>query len=152
MVEIGLWYKKPDGSRSDLIPGLGGNMLVANESKGPRTSDECYKGALTDAISVAGKALGLGADVYWGNDVTKYTVQGQQTHVPRKDPPPAKSEEVMKAQNMVDAAIRKRCEGISPDEKASIVSTIKSMTGGSANYMAVTDMNILRALYERFKM
>lgn len=29
--------------------------------------------ALTDAISVACKALGFGADVYWAKDATKYT-------------------------------------------------------------------------------
>lgn len=36
-------------------------------------SDECFKMALTDAISVAAKAIGIGADVYWEKDKTKYT-------------------------------------------------------------------------------
>ena len=35
-------------------------------------SDEGYKMALTDAISVACKALGIGADVWFANDRTKY--------------------------------------------------------------------------------
>ena len=47
-------------------------MLVASESKGLYVNDECYKMALTDAISVACKALGMGADVYWNKDTTKY--------------------------------------------------------------------------------
>ncbi len=72
-VQIGLWYLKEDGLRSSAIPGLGGNMLIAKEKSGPYTSDECYKMALTDAISVSAKALGIGADVYWGADgQTKY--------------------------------------------------------------------------------
>ena len=70
---ISLWYKREDGTRSEPVIGIGGNMLVANEKNGLYTSDECYKMALTDAISVACKALGFGADVYWGADRTKYT-------------------------------------------------------------------------------
>ena len=59
--------------------------LVANEKNGLYTSDECYKMALTDAISVACKALGFGADVYWGADRTKYTPQ-QEPQKPQKPP------------------------------------------------------------------
>ena len=70
---ISLWYRREDGTRSEPVVGIGGNMLVANEKNGLYTSDECYKMALTDAISVACKALGFGADVYWGADRTKYT-------------------------------------------------------------------------------
>ena len=72
---ISLWYKREDGTRSEPVIGIGGHMLVANEKNGLYTSDECYKMALTDAISVACKALGFGADVYWGADRTKYTTQ-----------------------------------------------------------------------------
>jgi hypothetical protein len=60
-------YIKVDGSWSDAIPGTGGSSFVAKEKSGLYTSDECYKMALTDAISVACKALGFGADVYWQN-------------------------------------------------------------------------------------
>ena len=70
---ISLWYKREDGTRSEPVIGIGGNMMVANEKNGLYTSDECYKMALTDAISVACKALGFGADVYWSADRTKYT-------------------------------------------------------------------------------
>lgn len=57
---------------SDAIPGTGGSAFVAKEKNGPYTSDECFKMALTDAISVACKALGFGADVYWDADRSKY--------------------------------------------------------------------------------
>lgn len=82
---ISLWYKREDGTRSDPVIGIGGNMLVANEKNGLYTSDESYKMALTDAISVACKALGFGADVYWGADRTKYTPQ-QEPQKPQKPP------------------------------------------------------------------
>ena len=80
--QISLWYKLEDGTRSEPVVGIGGNMLVANEKNGLYTSDECYKMALTDAISVACKALGFGADVYWGADRTKYTPQQEPQNPP----------------------------------------------------------------------
>lgn len=70
-VEIELFVKK-DGEWSEAIPGIGGSSFVSMESKGLYTSDEHYKMALTDAISVACKALGMGADVYWKKDASKY--------------------------------------------------------------------------------
>ena len=51
---------------SSPIPGVGGSMLTAKESKGLHSSDECYKMAITDALSVAMKMIGVGADVYAG--------------------------------------------------------------------------------------
>lgn len=65
-------YIKADGGWSKPIHGTGGSMFVAKESKGIHVSDECYKMAITDAISVACKQLGIGADVYWDKDKTKY--------------------------------------------------------------------------------
>lgn len=65
-------FVKADGVWSDAIPGTGGSAFVAKEKNGLYTSDECFKMALTDAISVACKALGFGADVYWDADKSKY--------------------------------------------------------------------------------
>lgn len=65
-------YVKDGGEWSKGIPGTGGSMFVASEKNGLYTDDECYKKALTDAISVACKALGFAADVYWNADRTKY--------------------------------------------------------------------------------
>ena len=70
---ISLWIKV-DGEKSEPIPGTGGSTFVAKESRGMYTSDEAFKMALTDAISVSCKALGIGADVYW-KDKTKYDTQ-----------------------------------------------------------------------------
>lgn len=62
-----LLFIKVDGEWSEGIEGTGGSSFVTNESKGLYTSDECYKMAYTDAISVACKSLGMGADIYWGD-------------------------------------------------------------------------------------
>ena len=69
---INLYHRIGEGW-SEPIPGIGGNSFVAKEKSGMYTSDECYKMALTDALSVACKALGVAADVYWLADSTKYT-------------------------------------------------------------------------------
>jgi hypothetical protein len=71
-VKIAL-YIKVDGEWSKPIIGVGGAMFVTKEKMGLYVDDECYKKAYTDAISVACKALGIGADVYWSSDRTKYT-------------------------------------------------------------------------------
>ena len=73
-VDINLYYVDPESGReSHGIPGTGGASFVAQERNGAYMSDECYKMALTDAISVAAKALGIGADVYWEKDRSKYS-------------------------------------------------------------------------------
>lgn len=70
--EIKVYTKTPDGW-SDPIPGIGGSMLIEQESKGLHVSDEGFKMATTDALSVALKMLGVAADIYAGRwDGTKY--------------------------------------------------------------------------------
>jgi hypothetical protein len=55
------------------IPGIGGSMLIAKEKDGLRTNDEAYKMAVTDALSVAMKMLGVGSAIYEGRwDGSKY--------------------------------------------------------------------------------
>jgi hypothetical protein len=89
-VDINL-YVKVEGEWSAPIPGMGGSSFVTQEKNGPYTSDECFKMAYTDAISVACKSLGFAADVYFANDRTKYSSpQGAETPVkePEPDIPP----------------------------------------------------------------
>lgn len=77
-VKIELYIKIND-QWSMPIHGIGGNMFVEMQKGNPYVSDECYKMATTDAISVACKQLGIGANVYWEKDRTKYdTPEGQQ--------------------------------------------------------------------------
>ncbi|NFF68924.1 hypothetical protein FDF18_02635 [Clostridium sporogenes] len=70
-------YIKYNSEWSKAIPGTGGSSFIAKERSGMYTSDECFKMSLTDAISVASKALGVGADVYFEKDKTKYTPNNQ---------------------------------------------------------------------------
>ncbi|MFQ7607451.1 hypothetical protein [uncultured Blautia sp.] len=76
-VDIELFVKY-DGEWSAPISGTGGSKFFASESKNRFMSDECYKMATTDALSVACKQLGIGADVYFSQDKTKYDQQPKQ--------------------------------------------------------------------------
>lgn len=76
-VDIELFYVW-EGVTSQPVMGTGGASFVTVEKNGPYVSDECFKMALTDAISVAAKSLGVGADVYYQKDRDKYTSQPQK--------------------------------------------------------------------------
>lgn len=65
-------YVKYGGEWSKPIEGFGGAMVVAQEKNGLFFDDDAIKKAYTDAISQACRSLGIGADVYWANDATKY--------------------------------------------------------------------------------
>jgi hypothetical protein len=119
-------FIKADGVWSDAIPGTGGSAFVAKESKGLYVSDECFKMALTDAIGVSCKALGLAADVYWNGDRSKYdkpalqTQQGSQGKSGNATPPTvarpinniqkAKIQDLAKAVGKVGADITALCK------------------------------------------
>ena len=83
VVDINLFvnYKIPYGLEEDLwsepIEGTGGSTFIAKEKDGLYTSDECFKMAYTDALSVACKSLGMGAKVYWGD--SKYDTKKKIT-------------------------------------------------------------------------
>lgn len=78
-----------NGQESKPIPGTGGSSFLTKERNGAYTSDECYKMALTDALSVAAKAIGVGADVYYNKDRDKYTTVEQEKPHPQEAKAPA---------------------------------------------------------------
>lgn len=86
-------YVKVNGEWSRPIVGIGGSMFVASEKSGLHTSDEAYKMAYTDAISVCCKMLGFGADVYWAAGRTKYTAQPDEPKTAQTDAPKTRSED-----------------------------------------------------------
>ena len=86
-VIIHLFIKDPETKTwSDPIVGIGGAAFIASESKGLFTDDDCYKKAYTDAISVACKALGMAADVYYEKDPdSKYASDTGTADIPFQD-------------------------------------------------------------------
>lgn len=81
-IDIYLFIKQ-NGEWSEPIEGIGGNKLITKESNGLYNSDEAFKMAYTDALSVACKSLGMGAEVYWGD--SKYTTEQTKSPAPQVD-------------------------------------------------------------------
>lgn len=84
-IDIMLYVRDENGEWSQGIYGTGGSKLVAQEKSGPYVSDEAFKMAQTDALSVACKNLGIGADVYFEKDRTKYTAASETPQEARSD-------------------------------------------------------------------
>lgn len=87
-VEIKL-YIKFNNEWSKGISAIGGSRIVKYfKSKDyAQGDDEGYKMAATDALGVACKYLGFGADVYWENDKTKYTdAEDKKETLPEQKP------------------------------------------------------------------
>lgn len=84
---------KVGGEWSEPFTATGGNLMVRfvkgkNGNEGYYTNnDEAFKMAITDAFGVACKYLGIGADVYWANDRTKYTECAEPTAEPTPSAP-----------------------------------------------------------------
>lgn len=81
-ITISLYVKYGD-EWSKPIVGVGGSKMVAMEKSGPYFSDEVEKMALTDALSVAMKSLGIAADIYFAKDRTKYDEESGPSAAPK---------------------------------------------------------------------
>lgn len=106
---IHLYTKNQESDKWNMpIVGVGGSMFVSREKSGMYVNDECFKMALTDAISVACKALGMGADVYFEKDATKYDQTPQQAQQQSQQQTPKQSAPTQSQINMerYDEAIR----------------------------------------------
>lgn len=89
-MDILLYYRDPATlEASHGIPGTGGSSFVTKEKNGFYVSDECFKMALTDAISVAAKAIGVAADIYYSKDRSKYSnaSEPESDKEPEYEPP-----------------------------------------------------------------
>lgn len=85
---------------SEAIQGTGGASFVTEEKNGLYQSDECFKMALTDAIGIACKALGMSADIYFAKGYSKYTQP--QNEQPTQSWTKEKAENILKAATTLD--------------------------------------------------
>jgi len=138
-VKINL-YIKVDNKWSDAIPGIGGSSFIALEKNGLYLSDECEKMALTDALSVAMKMIGVGADVYMGHG-SKYSPpvvsdQTQQTNDVIHSKPaitPKLMEKMKERINKGEKGIVFKAEQsfiLTPEQKKELVELYKLQTNG----------------------
>lgn len=109
-------YIKVNGEWSKPIFGTGGSKLSTVEKSGVYVSDECYKMATTDAISVACKSLGIGADVYWDKDRTKYSAVTQDQKEEAEDAKKTAELGKMKIPKVKQDVLHKKCADEGVDE------------------------------------
>lgn len=79
--QVAVFIRDPDTKEwSDAIVGIGGSKLINKFSQGPKSNDEGYKMAVTDAFSTSLKMIGVAADIYAGKwDGSKYNDMPQNT-------------------------------------------------------------------------
>jgi hypothetical protein len=162
--ELELIVKDPEtGEVSQPIYGVGGNTYIAWSKYGPRASDEAKKMAYTDALSIACKSLGIGHDIWYSNDRTKYTIN--DTSVPQVEKTAEKTKPVIantaeqSVEHTVDTAtvideIAKKLDEIgtkmsTKEEKLAFAKDNILPIIGSMNYKSCTDINKLIALRDK---
>ena len=112
------------GKWSDPIPGIGGSMLLKKETRGMHSTDEGYKMAVTDALSVACKALGIAGDIYAGLwDGSKYRDRpaSEPKSIPPPNAPPAPPQEP------TEAISHYQPTDMSPDERRQVTSSCEAV-------------------------
>lgn len=85
--QVAVFIRDPDTKEwSDAIVGIGGSKLINKFSAGPKSNDEGYKMAVTDAFSTSLKMIGVAADIYAGKwDGSKYNDKPQES-APKSQP------------------------------------------------------------------
>lgn len=143
-VHINLFVKM-NGEWSEAIQGVGGSSFVTNEKNGLYTSDECFKMALTDAISVACKALGMGADVYWDKDSTKYSQTSTQA-APVTDNRKLLNKELLNDEKLMEWIYKYLTKAKNEGKRLSLVNLINE-----SYKVSQEDINIISANYEQYR-
>ena len=89
-----------------------------------------------------------------GKEIYQWLASGEPEKPAAPVPVPASAPVAENGENvtveMVDRVVKARCAGISADEKKQVVAEIKQITGGTANYMSITDRAVLKAIYDHF--
>jgi hypothetical protein len=156
--ELDLYVKDPEtGEISQPIYGIGGNTYLKQWRSGPKASDEAKKMAYTDALGIACKALGVGHDIWYSNDRTKYTMPNSDAVTkPAKESKPAEEEKAEPKQEHtadtasviaeIDKKLAEVGAGMAKDEKIAFAKETIVPIIGSMNYKTCTDINKLNEL------
>lgn len=152
--ELDLYVKDPATKEvSQPIYGIGGNTYVKNWGpKGIKASDEAKKMAYTDAVSIACKALGIGHDIWYSNDRTKYTILNEQQPEPKKTEAKTNPPEHTADSATIIAEIEEKLsvigKNMTQEEKRALAENDIKPIIGVMNYKTCTDVTKLQKLLE----
>lgn len=152
--ELELFIRDPETKEvSEPIYGIGGNTYIAQRKSGPKASDEAMKMAYTDALGIACKALGIGHDIWYANDKTKYTMyndekQGAETGEQKEGNAGKQSDGVNIASTLksIQNGIQYLTKDMSADDKNKFIKEVVVPIIGSENYVACKDEKKLQEL------
>lgn len=157
--ELELIIRDPETKEvSQPIYGVGGNTYIAQGKYGPRASDEAMKMAYTDAISIACKALGIGHDIWYSNDRTKYTMNSDSAPATKPEAKPAETKPDVESHTEETAAlideIAKKLSEVAEkmptkEEREKFAKETIVPIIGKMNYKSCTDIAKLTALRDK---
>ena len=79
---VSAWH----GTKDNILWGVGGDKVIADTKNGPKSDDEAFKKAFTDALMNAFKFVGVGADVHMGRfDDNKYVQSMAEEFAPKPE-------------------------------------------------------------------
>ena len=137
-------YHESNTEWSDPIPGIGGSMLIEKEKNGLHDSDEGFKMAVTDALSVALKMLGVAAEIYLGNaDGSKYQ---KPATPPTAAPHPAQAKPLTETQTKYFPRVKAALDTLYGSDTATKKAEIKTATafqGANGIVAGVEDYRVL---------
>lgn len=146
---------KLNGEWSEPFVATGGNLMVRyvkgkNGNSGYyNNNDEAFKMAITDAFGVACKYLGIGADVYWNNDRTKYTEQGTEA----ENSSEKKQGEQVKAENAnapkTSQNAPQSATTITYEDALNHIVEVTSLAGMTLREVYKTDRAHVKVIYEQ---
>ena len=150
-----LVYRDPETQEvSNPVKGVGGNMFVVQRKSGLQLSDEAYKMAYTDALSIACKSLGFAHDIYFANDKTKYTAYSDEVSTeaklePKQEQKPAdNAAKCTEFQGRIQKGIQMLTKDMNADQKNEFVNNVVVPAIGDANYRKCTDEAKLQSLLD----
>lgn len=136
--KVAVFIRDPETKEwSDPIVGVGGSKLINDFNRGPKSNDEGYKMAVTDAFSTSLKMLGVAADIYAGLwDGSKYnetpTPKNENKQKPAQEKPElAGGPDTKEEHDQINALLNSKYPDGSPmfsDVKPQILSWRKERT------------------------
>lgn len=133
---------KIDGEWGEPFTATGGNKLVSYIKSQDRykASDEAFKMAITDAFGVCCKYLGIGADVYFANDKSKYT-DTNNTDSSDKKAPKKQEKAIVEKEPKVDEMTLEEAENLSSTMRDGNERKFKDLTDEQLNILKVGSVN-----------
>lgn len=147
--QLKLRYRDPEtGEVSQPVFGVGGNRFLVSQKSGKYCSDEAYKMAYTDALSIACKALGFSHDIYYAKDRTKYSMYEDQDGKPGENKGNQHTDETVDLINKIQERLTVIGRNMSKEEKNDYADKVIKPVLGTPAFKTCSDTTKLNKLLD----